>query len=443
MGATRYPIFDAGVVPLVAGVLLLLLVCHVLRPEDDRSAQRVLRLALVAFAAHVVIGLVINHSPTLVQYFGGDAVTYDQGARMIVAHWHSSTVALPVMGAGKEGFYYALAGLYWVFGAFPVAGLALNAFFAASLVPLMYDITRRLFGPDAGWWAAVIVTVQPGFLIWTSQLLREAGVVFFLAVALACTLRLVARASPGPVLILVADISLLLTFRADVALVAAGGLVAGLVLGRKRVVSAVLIGAMVVGMVAVLVGGVGLGRSGYKASTAVSLNDVSLARSDLAGTSSSGFDPNANVSTPGRALRFLPGGLPEFLLGPFPWQLDNVRQVLGWLEALTVLAMAPFAWSGWRLAGRQIGRKRLVLVLPAAALAISLTLLIGNFGTVVRERLQVLVFLIPLVAYGFSEYRDRRHPLSGPDVVSLGGAAASLPAPSPVLPGLLRRLGDH
>ncbi len=244
---------------------------------------------------------------------------------------------------------------------------------------------------------------------------REAGVVFFLALGLACTMRLVDRATPGPALILVADVAMLLTFRADVALVAAGGLAAGLILGRRRIVGALFTGALVVGMVAILVGGVGLGRSGYRASTALSLRDVSLARADLAGTSGSGFARTADVSTPSRAISYLPRGLPSFLFGPFPWEIRNVRQLFGWLEALTVLGMAPWAWHGWRLARRQLGRKRLVFVLPAASLAISLTLLIGNYGTVVRERLQVLVFVIPLAAVGLSTRQARRrgevHPL--------------------------------
>ena len=409
-GATRYPFFDAAVVPLAAGLLMLLAVCHVLRPEDNRVATRILRLSLVAFVAHAAIGIVINQSPTLIQYLGGDAVTYDQGARMIVAHWHDASVPLPQMGGGKEGFYYAVGGLYWIFGAYPVAGLALNAFFASALVPLLYDVTRRLVGPEAGWWAAVIVTVQPGFLVWTSQLLREAGVIFFLAVALAGTLRLATRASPGTALVLAIDLSLLLTFRADVGLVAAAGLAAGLILGRKHVAGAAVTAVLVLGMVAVLVGAVGVGRAGYRASTKLTLQDVSAARANLAGTGASGFAPTADVSTPARALGFLPTGLPSFLLGPFPWQIRNVRQVLGALEALTVLAMAWFGWHGWRRARQDLGRRRLVLVLPAVTLAVSLTLLIGNYGTVVRERLQLLVFVIPLVALGYS---SRRSAISG------------------------------
>ncbi|MDP9074436.1 MAG: hypothetical protein M3N98_09745, partial [Actinomycetota bacterium] len=238
LGATVYPLVDAVIVPLVAFGLLLVALCSALRPDDRIAAQRVLRLCLAAFVAHVVIGAIIVNSHQLVIYLGSDAVGYDNAARQIVAHWHDSIVAMPVMGLGKEGFYYALAGLYRVLGVHPVVGVVLNGFFAAALVPLFYDLTRRFFGSAAGWWAAVIVTLQPGFLIWTSQLLREAGVLFFLAVALNCASRIASRASPWPLVILAADLTLLLTFRSDVALVAASGLAAGLIVGHRRVVGA-------------------------------------------------------------------------------------------------------------------------------------------------------------------------------------------------------------
>jgi hypothetical protein len=183
---------------------------------------------------------------------------------------------------------------------------------------------------------------------------------------------------------------------------------AGLILGRRQVVSSILSAVAVAGMVIVLVGAVGVGRNGYQASSQVTLKQVSVARTDLSGTAASGFDKTADVSTPNRALSYLPRGLPSFLFGPFPWQLTNIRQLLGGIEALTVLGLAPSVWRGWRLSRARIGMRRALFFLPAAGMAISLALLIGNYGTVVRERLQVLVFLIPLAALGISTRRAKK-----------------------------------
>lgn len=404
LGAARIPALDGAVIPIVAGLLLLLAVCHAVRPDDGPMARRVMTWALVSFAVHFLLGYVILASASFAHSLASDATAYDLGARLIVAHWHHLG-PLPQMSKGKEGFYYSLAVLYWVVGPYTLAGFALNAFFASALVPLMFDVTRRLFGSDAAWWAVVIISLQPGFLVWPAQLLREAGVLFFLVVALDCAVRLGTKATLSAALVMAADVGLFLTYRADVALIVTVGLVIGLALGKRQVVGGVLAAGTVVAMGLVVVLALGLGRSGYQLSTSTSLSQVSNARQDLAQTATSGFDASVDVSTPRRAINYLPKGLPYFLWGPFPWQARNLPAVFSVVDGLTVIALTPSIWRGLREARRHIGRLQLLLWLPAAALAVALTLLIGNFGTIVRERLQLLVFLVPLAALGIARRR--------------------------------------
>ena len=40
------------------------------------------------------------------------------------------------------------------------------------------------------------------------------------------------------------------------------------------------------------------------------------------------FHTTADISTPEKALVFLPKGMAYFLLAPFPWMLGSIRQVL-------------------------------------------------------------------------------------------------------------------
>jgi 4-amino-4-deoxy-L-arabinose transferase-like glycosyltransferase len=409
-------------IPIVAALLLLVAVCRAVRPDDTPMARRVMKWALVSFAVHFLLGYVILQSASFAHSLASDATTYDLGARLIVAHWHHLG-PLPHMSKGKEGFYYSLAVLYWAVGPYPLAGFALNAFFAAATVPLMFDVTRRLFDSDAAWWAVVIVSLQPGFLVWPAQLLREAGALFFLAVALDCAVRLATRANLSAALLLAADVGLFLTYRSDVALIVAVGLVIGLALGRRQVVGGVLVAGTVVAMGLVLVLALGVGRSGYQLATSANLAQVSNARHDLARTATSGFDVSVSVSTPRRALSYLPKGLPYFLWGPFPWQARNVPALFSVVDALTVTALTPSMWRGFKEARERVGRMQLLLLLPAAALTLGLTLLIGNFGTIVRERLQVLVFLIPLAGLGIARQRAQR---SAATVTA--GAAESAPA---------------
>jgi hypothetical protein len=101
-------------------------------------------------------------------------------------------------------------------------------------------------------------------------------------------------------------------------------------------------------------------------------------------------------------------------LGPVPWQASNARQAGGLIEAMSLWVLLPSLWRGWRASGALIGRTRLVPLLPAALVAVSLALLIGNYGTIVRQRLQVTVFLIPFAALGWCLRRGTTHDTSPP-----------------------------
>lgn len=423
VAVSQAPAVVAIAVPTVAAALCLgILVRALCEPGDPASAALVGRLTLLSFVAHLAVGLLIVQSDAAIEALGGDANTYHFGARVIVDHWNGrATADLTFLQPGKEGFFYGLAALYWLLGPYVAAGLAVNAALAAGVVSLVHDTTRRLFGRDAARIAVLLYLVLPGFLIWTSQLLREAVVVFLLAAAANATVRLHQRATPAAVGGLVVALALLFTVRANVALLAAGGLAVGLALGRRRVAAGAVTACVVALLVLLLVPVAGFGERGFQATTDADLEQVDLARRDLATTAESGIAPEADVSTPGAAVRFLPLGVVAFGFGPFPWTASNLRQLAGVVEAMTLWAVVPLLVRGWRRSRVVIGRGRLVLGIPAAVLAVALSLFVGNYGTVVRERLQVTILLLPFAAYGWVA-RPRR----------VGAAASVAAAPAPL-----------
>jgi hypothetical protein len=390
-------------VPTAAGALCLGALLRALRGAmDPARAGQLSRLTFLSFVAHLTVGLLILQSDAAIEAFGGDAVTYDLGARTIVDHWHGRVVSdLTFLPPGKEGFFYGLAALYWLLGPYPIAGIAVNAVLAAAVVPLVHDTTRRLFGLDAARRAVVLYTLLPGFLIWTSQLLREAAVVFLLATAANAAVRLTARATPAGLAGLVGALAVLFTMRANVALLASAGFAAGVALGRRRVAAGAVTAGVTVLLVVLLVPVAGFGERGFEVTADADLEQLDRARSDLATMAESGIAPDVDVRTPGAAMRFLPMGVAAFSFGPFPWTASNLRQLAGVLEALTLWAITPLLVRGWHRARDVIGRRRLVLGIPAALLVVALSLLVGNYGTVVRERLQVTVLLLPFVAHGW------------------------------------------
>jgi hypothetical protein len=415
LAAHKAPILVAFFIPIVGSVLLLAALVRAFRVGivDPERERWLLTIVLAVFAVRVAIGLVITSFPLLRDTFGPDATTYHQGAINIVHRWDTGVTIGRAIPAGKEGFFYLLASLYYVFGTYQVAGLIVNAALSAAVLPVIHDTTRRLFGPAAARASVVMVAVLPCFMVWTSQLLREAPVIFLLALAANAATRLTQRTTPGAYLLLGGSLTLLFTLRANVALVVAAGFVIGVAFGRSHLLPGVATGAATLGFVVVIIVAAGVGYAGFQAATGADLEQVSAARKDLSSGVSSGYATTQDVSTTQKAIIFLPVALPSFALGPFPWQVRNATQIGGLLEAMSLWFLLPSLFRGLRSAKLVALRRWQALAIPALLLATSLSLLIGNFGAVVRERLQVTVLLVPIAAYGWTRRRTRSR-VSGP-----------------------------
>jgi hypothetical protein len=395
-----------GVIALVPlGVMALMaLTQQLIRWTDIRSPQkRVLNWALASFAIHLVVGAAIASSSSIVSYLGPDAATYNDGARAILNHW-THGLPMPSFSAGKEGYYFLLAGLYWIFGASVWAGIALNALLAALMVPIVTDSTHRLFGPAAARYSPALMVIVPGMAIWPAQLLKEAPFLFLLAVASNCAIRLSKRFTLPPLALLAFTLPLLLTIRSQMGLALIGGLVVGIMLSREHI-SGGVVGAAAITLLMGTVLSLGLGSSGYNTAVNVNLKQANDVRNGLASTAKSGFQTDTDISTVQRAASFLPQGLVIVAVGPFPWQLHGGRQLVALPDTVAWWALGVTLWWGQRAARRMNGRKLLVVVIPALASMAVLALVIGNYGILVRERMQVLVLLAPLMALGLATRR--------------------------------------
>ena len=411
----------ALLLPAMLGVLVLIGLVHglVTWPEAPSGRTRFLRWTMFAFVSRLAFGLVVTNAGGLIGAYilAPDSYAYHNIALDLVQHWKSG-MPIPYIPDGKEGFYYLLAALYWVFGGQTTAGLVINATLAAALVPIVSDTTHRLFGERAAARVPPLVVLMPGLFLWASQLLKEAAILFLIALAVNCAVRIMHRATLRPLLGLTLSLALLFTFRGWVALVVAGGLVAAVAFGRREVVSGVSTAVGVLAFIVVILS-FGVGYSGYQAAVSSDLAQANIVRRDLALSASTGFDHGTDISTSQRALFYLPRGLFNLIVGPFPWQIRSLRQLPILPDMLVWWFLFPSLWRGQREGRRTSGRSILVVVLPAVTTACLLALAVGNFGTAVRERSQVIIILVPVIALGLSQ---RRAPLP-PDDTSLKGEA--------------------
>ncbi|HEX8769725.1 MAG TPA: hypothetical protein VF711_03030 [Acidimicrobiales bacterium] len=393
-------------IPLVAGLMGLMFAVSRTPTgvDEDNLRRQLMAWTIGSLFLHLAIGMIVTHS-SLLNYLGPDALSYDKGAVGILLHWTKGFPFPTYLGVGKEGFYYLLAGIYWIFGASTAAGLVFNATLGAALVPLLADTTRRLFGRAVARYAVPLAVLIPGVLIWSSQLLKEACVLFLIAVAANAAVRLSERVTPMAIVALTGSIALMMTFRAPIGLVVAAGILVGLAAGRQQLLGGLtaVLGPLV--LIAILVVSVGFGYAGYRSAIHTDLAQAQVVRAGLAANVGSGFAEEADVSTTRGAVSYLPRGLVANVLGPFPWQLSGVRQLPALADVAVWWCLLPSLWRA-RNAGRRGERRRLlVLVAPAVAMTIVLSLTISNFGTVVRERTQVIVMVLPLIAFGLAQRR--------------------------------------
>lgn len=94
------------------------------------------------------------------------------------------------------------------------------------------------------------------------------------------------------------------------------------------------------------------------------------------------------------------------LFRPFPWEASNLQSAIAALEGLVLIALFV---AGWR---RVVGAIRSVVSTPYIVMAITYTVLFtygfssfSNFGILTRQRVQVLPFVLVLLA--LPPYRGR------------------------------------
>src|SRR5207248_5205239 len=114
--------------------------------------------------------------------------------------------------SGEAGFSYLLGSFYWLLGPHPIIGVVANAALAAAIVPVRPDTTRRAVGEAAARRIPLLATCIPGFVLWPSLLLREAGVLLLLAIVANCSVRLANRTSPLAIAVTALTFPLLFTF---------------------------------------------------------------------------------------------------------------------------------------------------------------------------------------------------------------------------------------
>lgn len=376
---------------------------------SSETYDKFLKYLFVVFLFHFLVGLTIFHIKALENYLGSDASEYDSGALGLVMHWRLGYPMPTTLTPGKAGYFYMLASVYWIFGYTPNLGLVVNNALFSIAVIFLASVTTKLKGETATLNTVILAGFLPGFIIWSSQLLRESAVYLCLAISLWSCVSYLLSSRLKYISLAAFALVILLTMRSDVAFLDGAGLIIAIVYNslftQKTFTQGLGSAAGMLLLASFLV--IFTGSVGYEAIKIVTTANLSTLNTirQSSSTAASGFLTSANITSVSSAVKYLPFGLIYFLAGPFPWQIHSIRELPALPDCMLWWILIPFLFKGLKFLRKNYKGLQLTFTVPALALSIGLSLIIANFGTVVRERMQVILILLPVVAIGLTERR--------------------------------------
>ena len=375
---------------------------------SEKAEKEALRLLLQRALALRVVVAIFLHMLSTDALFAPDQETYHYFSAWLAKYWAGDVLVYPwkLLQPGPAAYYYIVAGLYYVLGDWALIPKLMNAVIGTVTVRLVYDVASRLSGrPAVALRAATYAAYFPSLVLWSVLNIRDCWVV--LLIVLICRQALILQEGfrISVLVTLVGAIFAITHFRDYILFaVAAPAAVSFLVRNRAHVARNALLGMLVVAAIIYADRSAGSTR----AKRSIDLETLQEIRQTTA-VGGSQFAPTADISTPEKAIVFLPVGLAFFLLAPFPWTISNLRQAITLPEMLFFYSLVPFIVRGILHLCRHRLRNSLMVLLITAGLTLGYALGEANAGTAYRHRAQILAFYLIFAAVGVESRRAAQH----------------------------------
>lgn len=269
---------------------------------------------------------------------------------------------------------------------------------------------------------AMFVLLAPTTLFWSSALGKEGPILFGIgALTLGLRYFLSGREYPKALLYGAIGVATTIYVRPHVTLAFfAATTIAALVARSSRSVG----GRTSTRFALLVLAAVGLGAAFVQSGALLGAEDTSSvldAAYDRAEATSEGQGRSSYSQEPVRNPAQVPGAVATVVLRPFPWEVRSLPQALATAEAMALFAILLKAVSDHLARRRRYEPNALVLTAVVYSLILcSAISSYGNFGLIVRQRLQVWPFLVFLA---FAPQMVRRP--DGPDLSPIRARALS------------------
>lgn len=390
-----YTAWAASLVLTALVMLSLLLLRAALAHEPDRHVRRVVMLALgvklaAGFGQYVAISVL----------YGGvtDSLAYHRrGAALALAYQAGEWPAPDGRVPGTGVIEILVAGLYTLIGPNIIGCYLAFSWLAFGGLYLLYRAFSLAVPEGNRLLYAVLVLLLPSLVFWPSAIGKEAWMMLAIGICAYGTARLYSGRRGGLPWLGVGLCAAALV-RPHIALIvllsiAVGALVRPATATRSGAVGKVTVLALLVGAVLIVLSQTQdfLGVSAQEGRTFGDVLEQTADQTSSAGSSFQGVAVTDPLS--------LPYGIVSVLFRPFLYEARNPQALAAALEGLALVALVVLRRRSLRRVASEVLRQ------PYLAFCVTYILLFcmafasfSNFGILTRQRVQVLPFLLVLIA---------------------------------------------
>ena len=408
--------FPRGIAAVFLTTILSFVTIAVINKYAEGKEERtlVIRVFVAALLVRIIFGLFV-HVFDLHDFFGGDAKTYNDLGYRLLESWFGPVPddiiterAMITSGPGWT-MKYLVAVVYLFSGENILAGQSVCAVIGAATAPLTFFCTKKIFNNRrASILAALAIALFPAFIIWTSQMIKDGLMVFFLVLTMTLVLRLQEKFDLMAFALLIFSLFAIITLRFYIFYMVIIAISSSFIIGMGATSQSIAKRLVVVCLLAFALAYIGILRT---ASVQIeeygNLERIQLSREDLS-RSGSGFGVGADVSTTDGAISVLPVGFVYLMLAPFPWQVRTLRAALTVPDILLWWSSIPFLIIGLAFTFKHRLKKAVPIMVFTILLTLSYSLFQGNVGTAYRQRIQIQVFLFIFIAVGLTIVKERK-----------------------------------
>lgn len=402
---------DRGVAVLVGAVPVSICLWVILRDKRDRLF--LFRLFVAALALRWVVSFAI-HDSGQEAFFGGDALTYDAFGNALKQSWMGLVdgqapwlTRYTKFGSSGWGMFYYVGSVYYILGQNSLAIQLGNAGLGAGTCIAAYKIAFMVYPSQrVARIAALFTAFSPSMILWSSQELKDAPIAICLALCALYTLKLREKFSLRSLLLLLVILFCLFSLRHYAFYIVFAAITGTLLMARRRfTLLQVVQGGVLVLVIGVVFAYIGAGAS---AQQAFDLKRIQEFREWGAKVTNTGFGGDVDITDPQAAIAFLPIGIVYVVLAPFPWMINNLRQLITLPELLVWWITMPFMVKGYWFAVRHRLRESFAICLFILSLVFAYALYQSNAGTAYRHRAQLYPFFFVLMGIGIERRRDKK-----------------------------------